>query len=160
MKRILGLFCFLILLSGCIPAFAKESYDYSNPEFKSIVDMLNMEGHSNDSLATCQVKQLYYKEVANMYFNKGMSKQEILDYYVRQQGEAALNAPHANGFNISLWVTPFVLLFAMTIIIFFVIKKWKINRKLSLADQDISNKKDIDYDIYEAIIDGERKKIL
>lgn len=161
MKQLMGFICFLIVLSYSIPAFAKESYDYNNPEFKATVEMLNMEGHSNDPLESCSVKQIYYKEVAEMFFTKGMSKEEILDYYVKEQGEQALNAPHMSGFNLSLWITPFLLLFGSAIVIFLVIKKWKGNQT-HFSNEEDSNKNTtyIDQDIYIAMIEKERKKFL
>jgi cytochrome c-type biogenesis protein CcmH len=135
----------------------EASYDYSDPEFKSIVNMLSMEGHATDDLSSCNVKQLYYQEVADM-LNKGMNKDEILDFYVSEQGVKALLAPPNEGFNISLWVTPFLLIFAVFILIFFLIKKWKknnasLNRNEEQVEQD-------DDDIYESMIENERKKLI
>ena len=67
MKRISVLIGCLLLLFGTNTVSAKEglieaSYDYSDPEFKSIVNMLSMEGHATDDLSSCSVKQLYYKK--------------------------------------------------------------------------------------------------
>jgi cytochrome c-type biogenesis protein CcmH len=162
MKRISGLICCLLLLFGTMTVSAEEglkeaSYDYSDPQFKATVKMLSMEGHANDDLSSCNVKQLYYEEVADM-FNKGMKKDEILDYYVSEQGVNALLAPPNEGFNISLWVTPFLLIFAVFILIFLLIKKWKknnvsFNRNEEQVEQD-------DDDIYESMIENERKKLI
>ncbi|MDF2856019.1 MAG: hypothetical protein K0Q87_1870 [Neobacillus sp.] len=162
MRRISGLVWCLLLIFGSITVSADEglieaSYDYSDPEFKSIVNMLSMEGHATDDLSSCNVKQLYYQEVADM-LNKGMNKDEILDFYVSEQGVKALLAPPNEGFNISLWVTPFLLIFAVFILIFFLIKKWKknnasLNRNEEQVEQD-------DDDIYESMIENERKKLI
>lgn len=152
-----------MLFSSSLQVFAEETdtrvYDYSNPGFNATVEMLSMEGHSNDDLATCNVKQLYYQEVGEMYFDKGMSKQEILDYYKNEQGEQALNAPPVKGFNLSLWITPFLLLVIVSILIYFVIKKWKKNKTISAAETSPAPV-DIEQDIYESLIDEERKKFL
>jgi cytochrome c-type biogenesis protein CcmH len=162
MRRISGLIWCLLLIFGSITVSAEEglieaSYDYSDPEFKSIVNMLSMEGHATDDLSSCNVKQLYYQEVADM-LNKGMKKDEILDFYVSEQGVKALLAPPNEGFNISLWVTPFLLIFAVFILLFFLIKKWKknnatLNRNEEQVEQD-------DDDIYESMIENERKKLI
>ena len=162
MRRILALFYFLVLLSSfSMHVFAEEkgssgNFDYTNPEFKATVDMLYMEGHSNDDLANCDVKQLYYEEVADMFFINGMSKKEILDYYLKAQGVHALNAPPEKGFNLSLWITPFLLILIISILLFFVIKKWKGNKNIIASE--VSNSTDLEHDIYASIIDQERKK--
>lgn len=128
MKYITSLILLVFLLLGVINVSAsnetKKEFDYSNPEFRSTVDMLSMEGHGNDDLSSCSVKQLYYQEVAEM-FEKGMSKQEILDYYVENLGVEALQAPPKKGFNLTLWVLPFLLILIVMILIYFLIRKWK-----------------------------------
>lgn len=161
-KRIFGLIGSLILFS--MLAFTVEAsttnfnYDISDPEFRSTVDMLSMEGHGNDDLATCSVKQLYYQEVADM-FKKGMSKQQILDYYVKEQGIQALKAPPGKGFNLTLWVTPFALLLIVSLLVFFLIKKWKKNNGNDSVD-GVESVQDVGNDIYSSLIDEERKKFL
>lgn len=165
MKKLAGMFCMFMLFSSSLQVFAEEpgttEYDYTNPGFKATVEMLSMEGHSNDDLASCNVKQLYYQEVGEMYFDKGMSKQEILDYYKNQLGDQALNAPSAKGFNLSLWITPFLLLMIISILIYFVIKKWMRNQSLSATETETYPvPSGIEQDIYDSIIDEERKKFL
>lgn len=162
MKRIFGLICGFILF-GALTISAEASltnfnYDISDPEFRSTVDMLSMEGHGNDDLSTCSVKQLYYQEVADM-FKKGMTKQQILDYYVKEQGIQALKAPPKTGFNLTLWVTPFALLAIVSLLIFFLIKKWKKNRVVAeMESPDLVA--EVGNDIYSTLIDEERKKFL
>jgi cytochrome c-type biogenesis protein CcmH len=161
-KRILVIFS-LLALFGTMQVYADEqvsekNYDYTNREFMATVDMLYMDGHSNDDLSNCDVKQLYYEEVAEMFFTKGMSKKEILDYYANELGVEALNAPPVKGFNLSLWVTPFLLIILVLIILFIVIGKWKKNQTVSTDEGNLS-----DYgmdDIYESIIEEERKKFI
>lgn len=160
--------CILVILSlltlfGTMQVYAEEqvsekNYDYTNREFMATVDLLYMDGHSNDDLSNCDVKQLYYEEVAEMFFTKGMSKKEILDYYANELGVEALNAPPAKGFNLSLWITPFLLITLVLIILFFVIGKWKKNQTVSTDEGNFSDS-GMD-DIYESIIEEERKKFL
>lgn len=162
MKRILVIFS-LLALFGTIKVYADEqvsekNYDYTNREFMATVDMLYMDGHSNDDLSNCDVKQLYYEEVAEMFFTKGMSKKEILNYYEKELGVEALNAPPVKGFNLSLWITPFLLITLVLIILFFVIGKWKKNQTVSTDEGNFSDS-GMD-DIYESIIEEERKKFL
>jgi cytochrome c-type biogenesis protein CcmH len=163
-KRIMFLVWIIFLYFGSIQVLAeeqsaKENYDYSNQEFLGTVSMLNMEGHSNDDLSNCSVKQMYYEEVAEMYFTKGMSKREILDYYEKAQGVQALNAPPVKGFNLSLWITPFFLILLVFIILFFLIRKWRGNLAVSNYEEDTSTS-EIEDIIYASVIEEERKKFL
>lgn len=136
----------------------KEDFDYSNEDFRDTVDMLSMEGHGNDDYSSCSVKQLYYQEVAEM-FEKGMTKQEILDYYVKELGISALKAPPKNGFNLSLWITPFLIIFIVFVFLYYVIRKWK--RKFSgLILEDGSQSFDLESEIYSTVIEEERKKYI
>ncbi|WP_066304922.1 cytochrome c-type biogenesis protein CcmH [Bacillus sp. FJAT-29814] len=163
MKRIFGLVCVFMLFSSSLHAVAeeksaKQSYDYTNSEFKATVDMLYMDGHSNDDLASCQVKQEYYQDVGGMFFDKGMSKDEILDYYKNELGVFAVNAPPGKGFNLVLWVLPFLLIFIMFIIIYYVVKRWKRNQfEAPVEEQTYSNELD---DVYASMIEEERKKFV
>ena len=166
LKKILCTLIIFIVITSSVHVFAAENglnekYDFSNPEFKETVSMLNMEGHSNDSLATCNVKQMYYNEVAEMFFKKGMTKQEILNYYEKEQGEQALTAPTVKGFNIILWVAPFLLIFLVSGILYIAIKKWKRNRTVTAAvKEDDLETKDLEYDLYLPLIEEERKNFL
>ena len=163
MKRILALISLFTLLLGTMQVYAEEqvsekNYDYTNQKFMATVEMLYMEGHSNDDLSNCNVKQLYYEEVAEMFFTKGMSKKEILDYYEKEQGVQALNAPPVKGFNLSLWLTPFLLITIVLIILFFLIKKWKGNHTATGTEEGVISS-ELE-DVYESIIDEERKKFI
>lgn len=163
LKRLLVIFSLITLFLGTMQVYADEqllekNYDYTNREFMATVDMLYMDGHSNDDLSNCTVKQLYYEEVAEMFFTQGMSKKEILDYYEKELGVEALNAPPVKGFNLSLWITPFLLITLVLIILFFVIGTWKKNQTVSNDDGNFSNS-EMD-DIYESIIEEERKKFI
>lgn len=164
LKKIVSLLIIVFIISSASHIFAagdvKKNYDYSNPEFKSIVDMLYMDGHSNDSISNCSVKQMYYQRVAKMYFDKGMSKNEILHYYEKELGEQALNAPKAKGFNILLWITPFLLILMVSSILYFVIKKWKKNQESTFKNEEDTTAKDKEYDMYLSKIEEERKRIL
>ncbi|MEH7115472.1 cytochrome c-type biogenesis protein CcmH [Neobacillus niacini] len=163
MKRILAIFSLFTLLLGTMQVYAEEqvsekNYDYTNQKFMATVEMLYMEGHSNDDLSNCNVKQLYYEEVAEMFFTKGMSKKEILNYYEKEQGVQALNAPPVKGFNLSLWLTPFLLIALVLIILYFLIKKWKANQTVTVYEEGVISS-ELE-DVYESIIDEERKKFI
>jgi cytochrome c-type biogenesis protein CcmH len=162
MKKIIGIVWCLTVFFGAIHTSAednnqKDNFDYNDPKFINTVEMLDMDGHGNDDPATCSVKQQYYEDVSEM-FKKGMTKQEILDYYVKELGVHALKAPPAKGFNLVLWVTPFLLLLIVSFLVFIILKRWKRNQT-QLIQEDVQVKKSSD-DFYELLIDQERKKLI
>lgn len=162
MRRIKILALGFIIFFGATTVSANEgkkgNFDYSNPEFRATVDMLSMEGHGNDDLASCNVKQLYYQEVAKM-FEKGMKKQQILDYYVNELGISALNAPPKKGFNLILWITPFLLIITVCVFLYFLIRKWKKNNTTLILEDDPQSL-DIESELYSSLIDEERKNFI
>lgn len=139
-------------------ALAADDFDYSRKDFQAVVQMLDMEGHGNDDLATCNVKQLYYQEVAEM-MQKGMNKDEILAYYVDQMGEEALKAPLKSGFSLTAWITPFLILIAATLLVYVLIQKWVKKRK-ELPTEKIkpSTLDETENEILLSVIEEERKK--
>lgn len=54
----------------------------------------------------------------------GMTRQQILDYFVGQYGETVLSAPTKEGFNITAWVMPFVGLAVGIFIVYLVLTRW------------------------------------
>jgi cytochrome c-type biogenesis protein CcmH len=159
-----GLLGFLILLLSASHVVGaeqpvKEGFDFTNPEFVATVEMLNMEGHSNDNIANCNVKQLYYDEVGEMFFNQGMSKNDIIDYYVKEQGIQALNSPPATGFNLSLWITPFLLISLVLIFLYFIINRWKKNHSAAPV-KEARDQSVVEEELYASLIEEERKKYI
>lgn len=146
----------LLLLGTSI--FAEEQFDYSRKDFQAVVNMLDMEGHGNDDLATCNVKQLYYDEVAQM-MNKGMNKDEILAYYVDQMGEEALKAPLKKGFSLTAWITPFIILILATVMVYYIIQRWVKLRK-DQPDQEMKSSivDETENEILLSMVEEERKK--
>ncbi|MFS1513696.1 cytochrome c-type biogenesis protein CcmH [Chengkuizengella sp. SCS-71B] len=154
MKRFVFLLIFSLLLSVNV-IFAEEGFDYSSKEFQSIVSMLSMEGHSSDDLATCPVKQTYYNEVAE-FLAQGKTKDEILNDYVDQLGEEALAAPIKTGFSLTAWITPFLLLFLATFLVYFLIKKWVSPNQSSDLNREFID--ETENEILLSVIEKERKK--
>lgn len=136
-----------------------EDFDFSRADFQGVVSMLSMEGHATHDVSNCSVKKIYYDEIAEMMLN-GMSKDEVIDYYVDSLGEQALQAPPQKGFNLTLWVLPFVILLLAAILIIFVLKKWRksilpLTEELPLAEAGETEK-----EILSSMIEAERKKYL
>ncbi len=55
---------------------------------------------------------------------QGESKEEILQYFQSRYGERILATPNKKGFNLILWILPFVIVAFAAIIIYFLIRRW------------------------------------
>lgn len=162
MKRLMLMLSLLLICSSQNVLADEETsptnFDYGDPVFLETVNMLSMEEHGTHDYASCNVKQVYYQEVADM-FQEGMTKDDIIDYYLKNQGVQALNAPPKEGFNLTLWALPFTALFLFGLIIFLFIKKWKKNA-IKAIPLESANPDEVEEDLYASLIDKERKKFL
>ncbi len=68
----------------------------------------------------------------------GKSEEQILDFYVAEYGERILASPRARGFNILVYVLPWVGLVAGFAMIALVMRKWLRRRAVSVPGE-ISN---------------------
>ncbi|CAM3829328.1 cytochrome c-type biogenesis protein CcmH [Mesobacillus zeae] len=159
MKFLSNIMIAVLVLFGASTTFAAEKeFDYSRPDFQEVVGMLSMEGHGTHDVSNCSVKKLYYDEIAEM-MNKGMSKDEVLDYYVKNLGDQALQAPPKKGFNMTLWYTPFLILMLAGGVIYFSLKKW-VSKKVPTPSPLVTVTESADAEILSSMIENERKKYL
>jgi cytochrome c-type biogenesis protein CcmH len=66
-----------------------------------------------------QMRNLVLKKLSN-----GETKEEILQYFESRYGERILAKPNKKGFNLILWVLPFVCVALASIVIYFLIRRW------------------------------------
>jgi cytochrome c-type biogenesis protein CcmH len=66
-----------------------------------------------------QMRDLVLKKL-----RQGKSKDEILHYFESRYGERIMAKPDKEGFNLILWVLPFVLVVLAAISIYFLIRRW------------------------------------
>jgi cytochrome c-type biogenesis protein CcmH len=66
-----------------------------------------------------QMRDLVIKKL-----REGESKEEILQYFESRYGERILAKPNKKGFNLILWIFPFLLVALATIVIYFLIRRW------------------------------------
>jgi cytochrome c-type biogenesis protein CcmH len=66
-----------------------------------------------------QMRDLVLKKL-----RQGESKEEILQYFESRYGERILAKPNKKGFNLILWVLPFVCVALAAIVIYFLIRRW------------------------------------
>jgi cytochrome c-type biogenesis protein CcmH len=66
-----------------------------------------------------QMRDLVVKKL-----RQGESKEEILQYFESRYGERILATPNKKGFNLILWILPFVFVALAAIVIYFLIRRW------------------------------------
>lgn len=162
----LTLFIFLFLpFAAWNPVLADEQFDYKSAEFKAVASQFKCtcgcgQDHYECDPSTCNLTTQWKADLVDM-MNKGMDKDEIRKYYVKIYGEEILTAPEKNGFSLTAWVTPFVVLAGAGLGVFLVIRKWvrrKNNEESSLnMDEDLI-KDETENEILQSMIDEERKK--
>lgn len=79
-------------------------------------------------LAECPHQECGWGVPANQFIQaqlaKGKSPAELVQYYVSQYGESVLAAPTKKGFNITAWVTPFLVLVIGAAAIYYLVRMW------------------------------------
>ena len=66
-----------------------------------------------------QMRDLVLKKL-----RQGETKEEILQYFESRYGERIMAKPNKEGFNLILWVFPFVVVALAAILIYFLIRRW------------------------------------
>ena len=66
-----------------------------------------------------QMRDLVLKKL-----RQGETEEEILQYFESRYGERIMAKPNKKGFNLILWVLPFMLFALAAIVIYFLIRRW------------------------------------
>jgi cytochrome c-type biogenesis protein CcmH len=77
-----------------------------------------------------QMRDLVVKKL-----RQGESKEEILQYFESRYGERILATPNKKGFNLILWILPFVFVALAAIVIYFLIRRWSAKIQLTPGAQ-------------------------
>ncbi len=70
---------------------------------------------------SAQMRDLVLKKL-----RQGETKEEILQYFASRYGERIMAKPNKKGFNLILWIFPFVFVALAAIVIYFLIRRWSI----------------------------------
>ena len=70
----------------------------------------------------CSVAEQIKKDVQGM-IDKGMSEQEIIQFYIDKYGQTVLAAPPRKGFSLTAWAVPFLAFFAGGFVLFSFLKR-------------------------------------
>jgi cytochrome c-type biogenesis protein CcmH len=82
----------------------------------------------HDSQAAREIRQQTREMLA-----AGKSEQEILDYYVSLYGERILASPRPRGFNLLVWILPWLLLVAGIAFLTLLLRHW-MRRKPAMTE--------------------------
>ncbi len=111
--------------------------------------VLNSCNHSDCGVA------IPMRETIKQKIDRGETLEQIISYYVSQYGEVVLSSPTKKGFNLTVWILPFVALAAGAGIITAVIIIWT-KRRRSVVSDNTSKQTKIEgpeSDKYEKIFD-------
>ncbi len=68
------------------------------------------------------------KEDIKQQLESGKTPDQVIAYYVDKYGEQVLASPTKKGFNMVVWVLPFVVLLAGAVVVYFLVKSWAVRR--------------------------------
>jgi cytochrome c-type biogenesis protein CcmH len=69
------------------------------------------------------------RDVVREQLRQGKTQAEVLDYFVQRYGEWILLAPPKHGFNLVIWVLPFLLLPVGALVVYVRTRQWVRNRR-------------------------------
>jgi cytochrome c-type biogenesis protein CcmH len=135
MKKLTILLCLTtIILLQAIPALAKTTVD-------DVARELIAPCCYTQTLADhpSEIAEQMKADIKKM-LDKGMTKQQILDYYVDQYGERILASPPKSGFGLTAYLTPLAFLILATVLIALMIKRLAVKEKP--AEQPLAPKQE------------------
>ena len=122
---IFGLALLTLLLSG-LPVTAQyhneEALQQAAREIYGLIMCPLCAGQTiaqSNNETSAQMRDLVVRKL-----RQGESKEEILQYFESRYGERIMAKPNKKGFNLILWVLPFVLVAIAAILIYFLIHRW------------------------------------
>jgi cytochrome c-type biogenesis protein CcmH len=84
-------------------------------------------GQSNNETSR-QMRELVLKKL-----RQGETREEILQYFERRYGERILAKPNKEGFNLVLWLFPFVSVFLAAGGVYLLVRRWSARTKSTSA---------------------------
>jgi cytochrome c-type biogenesis protein CcmH len=116
----------LLLLVGSAPAAEKS-------EGQKVTDQIICPCSCGEVLTGCTCETgKEMKAFVDNSLKGGRTKDQVVQSLVAQYGEVVLGAPKAKGFNLIVWVAPFLATLVGFAIAFFVLRRW-VARKQALA---------------------------
>ncbi|SEM40174.1 cytochrome c-type biogenesis protein CcmH [Mesobacillus persicus] len=146
-----------LILLFVLPNASSAAFTENSEEFQNVIKQLDMQGHAEDELSSCSVKQLYYEEVLEM-LNSGMSEKEVLQSYIDEYGQAALRTPATDKSGWIAWGMPFAGLAGGIAIVAAWLKKVKGKGTNNQNSPQVKWESEAEKEIAEQMFEEERRK--
>ncbi|MCF6095158.1 cytochrome c-type biogenesis protein CcmH [Microaerobacter geothermalis] len=152
---VIGLVVFLVSSPG--PAIAGEHINYNHPLFQKLEKEFICVDGCEMALEICTNPTAEQMRIdLDGMIKKGMTENEIISYMISIYGEGVLREPLKQGFSLTAWILPFVALLAGALLIYLAVDRW-IYRRVRVGEvKALEN--EMEQEIYQAMIDEERKK--
>jgi cytochrome c-type biogenesis protein CcmH len=125
---------------------------------KEIEEMLVCQDDCGMLVSACDNSTAQYmRGIIVEQINQGKTKEQILEYFIGIYGEKVLAAPPPKGFNITAWVTPFLMVLAGGLLIYFALEKWVFHNHL-LQLEEVEQDNNLDLTEYEQRLEDELKE--
>jgi cytochrome c-type biogenesis protein CcmH/NrfF len=156
MKRVW--FAFFMILVLLLPTFegvmAEDHVRVTQEQFLRVAKQLYPPGSNGKTADWCPLPTGYMmrQEIIQL-LKQGLSEEEVIDTLAKKYGEQVLAAPAKNGFNLTLWVLPFIgVILGLVLLLFFLWRKYKASRHVITPSESEIN-------IEESISDEDQNKI-
>ena len=122
---IIELALLILLFPGLSAASPYHNEEALQQQAREIYDLIMCPLCAGQTIAqssnetSSQMRELVLKKL-----RQGESKEEILQYFESRYGERILAMPNKKGFNLILWILPFILVALAAIVIYFLIRRW------------------------------------
>ncbi|SJZ70420.1 cytochrome c-type biogenesis protein [Selenihalanaerobacter shriftii] len=146
-----------ILISIIVIFTSGISYAVTVKEVGSEIKMVGCE--MLVSVCRTDAAQEMREKISGM-IDKGMTKEEIVDTFIKQYGEQVYAAPTKEGFNLIAWIMPFLVIIIGGIFIYYITNKWQIAYEANgNSDQELQISSE-EQEEYEEKLNDEFKKYL
>jgi cytochrome c-type biogenesis protein CcmH len=131
---ILGAILFLLLptvLQAADHGLQEEAIEESATEIYALIMCTLCAGQTigqSNNETSRQMRELVLKKL-----RQGESREEILQYFERRYGERILAKPNKEGFNLVLWLFPFVSVFLAAGGVYLLVRRWSARTKSTSA---------------------------
>ncbi len=85
----------------------------------------NLDAYGCQQTMTCKVSSAMWRQAARMVDRDGKTPTEALQLFAADYGEYVLASPTKEGFNLTVWVLPFVALLVGGVVLAFALRGWR-----------------------------------
>ena len=122
--------CLLVLITGFLPGSLPVAAADVESQVREITQQLRCPVCQGLSVGDSPSELAHeMRQVVREQLHQGKTRAEVLDYFVQRYGEWILLAPPKRGFNLVVWVLPFLLLPVGAVAVYVGTRRWVRNRQ-------------------------------